>query len=509
MELKCKICGGDLDIQDNHKVAVCQYCGTEQVLPKVQNEQKAKLYDRATHFRSNNEYDKAEALFEEILNIDDTDNEIYWQLVLCEYGVEYIKDKKTDKYIPTCNRTKTVSIFLNDNYKKAIKYEKEAKQIDEIQKKAIEIASKEKPFDIFICYKETDEEGKRTQDSVLAQDIYNNLTQDGYKVFFSKITLENKLGVDYEPYIFSALNSSKIMIVVGTKKENFESVWVKNEWSRFLALAKDHQDKTLIPTFKDMDPYLLPEEFAHLQALDLGKIGVITDIKNTINMALNKKDKNGVKKKSKTSENSKKNSIIIKILIIVMILAVISTIAILVTKNVIIPQNKYNKAENLITEEKYNEAIAILEEIKEYKDSQEKISNCEKKIREKKIEELAKYCGTYDKTEMKMDEIFEEEVMLGYILEIKNTSISKVEFSLFNYGRTREASISGNARIRGDVYEYSGQDSWGNYVNATLKFEEDGITVNLKITDYDYTANFDIGEGKQEFKFSDMIKEDE
>ncbi len=53
-------------------------------------------------------------------------------------------------------------------------------------------------YDIFICYKETDDLGERTIDSVIAQDVYSALTDKGYKVFFSRISLEDKLGQEYE-----------------------------------------------------------------------------------------------------------------------------------------------------------------------------------------------------------------------------------------------------------------------------------------------------------------------
>ncbi|MBQ6451287.1 MAG: toll/interleukin-1 receptor domain-containing protein, partial [Solobacterium sp.] len=159
----------------------------------------------------------------------------------------------------------------------------EAKTIDDIQKGILAISSKEEPFDIFICYKETDINGRRTMDSVLAQDLYNQLTKEGYKVFFSRITLEDKLGTAYEPYIFAALNSARVMVVVGTSKENFNAVWVKNEWSRYLALINQGQEKTLIPAYRDMDPYDLPDEFSYLQAQDMNKLGFMQDLLRGIN----------------------------------------------------------------------------------------------------------------------------------------------------------------------------------------------------------------------------------
>ncbi len=284
---KCKMCGGDLDVVDGMSVAECEYCGTKQTLPKLNDNEKEIMYDRAGHFRRNNEFDKAMGIYEKILDIDNTDAEAYWSLVLCEYGIEYVEDPSTHKRVPTVNRAQFTSVFMNENYKSAIRYadayqrsiyEEEAKNIDNIQKGILEISQNEEPFDVFICYKETDEHGRRTHDSVLANDLYHQLTQEGFKVFFSRITLEDKLGTAYEPYIFAALNSAKVMVVIGTKPEYFNAVWVKNEWARFLAQIKNGADKILIPAYKDMDPYDLPEEFSNLQAQDMSKLGFMQDL---------------------------------------------------------------------------------------------------------------------------------------------------------------------------------------------------------------------------------------
>lgn len=113
---------------------------------------------------------------------------------------------------------------------------------------------------------------------MLATDLYHQLTREGFKVFFSRITLEDKLGQQYEPYIFAALNSAKVMVVLGTKPEYFSAVWVKNEWRRYLALIRAGADKALVPAYRDMDPYDLPEEFSHLQAQDMSKLGFMQDL---------------------------------------------------------------------------------------------------------------------------------------------------------------------------------------------------------------------------------------
>lgn len=284
---RCKMCGGTIEFEQGATVGVCDSCGTKQTLPRLDDDRKANLYDRANHFRRNNEFDKAMGIYEQILNGDNSDAEAYWSLVLCRYGIEYVEDPSTHKRIPTVNRAQFTSVFDDDNYKSALQYadgyqrsiyEEEAKVINEIQKGILAISQKEEPFDVFICYKETDASGRRTQDSVLANDLYHQLTQEGFRVFFSRITLEDKLGTAYEPYIFAALNSAKAMVVLGTKPEYFNAVWVKNEWSRYLALIKNGAKKVLIPAYRDMDPYDLPEEFSHLQALDMSKLGFMQDL---------------------------------------------------------------------------------------------------------------------------------------------------------------------------------------------------------------------------------------
>ena len=284
---KCKMCGGDLEFEQGATVVECSYCGSKQTLPKLNNDRRANMYDRANHFRRQNEYNKAMAIYEQILQEDRTDAEAYWSLVLCRYGIEYVEDPGTHKRIPTVNRVQYASIMADEDYQSALQYadsvqrsvyEAEANAIAVIQKCILDISKQEKPFDVFICYKETDAKGRRTPDSVLANDLYHQLTNEGYNVFFSRITLEDKIGTAYEPYIFAALNSAKVMVVIGTKPEYFNAVWVKNEWSRYLALIRAGADKVLVPAYRDMDPYDLPDEFAHLQAQDMSKLGFMQDL---------------------------------------------------------------------------------------------------------------------------------------------------------------------------------------------------------------------------------------
>ena len=293
--IKCKMCGGDLNILEDSSVCECEYCGTKQTVPKVDDEKKLKLFTRAGKLLRGCEFDKAAGVFESIISDFPEEAEAYWGLILSKYGIEYVDDPATGKKIPTCHRSSFESVEDDPNFEQACEnadaiarrvYREEARQIETLRKRILEVSGKEEPYDIFISYKELDEDGERTPDSVIAQEIYRTLTKEGYRVFFSRISLEGKLGVEYEPYIFAALNSAKVMIVVGTDYEYFDAVWVKNEWSRFLKLIASGQKKTLIPVYKDMDPYDMPKELRSLAAQNMGKIGAMQDLLHGVEKVL-------------------------------------------------------------------------------------------------------------------------------------------------------------------------------------------------------------------------------
>lgn len=284
---KCKMCGGELNITEGINICECAFCGTQQTIPIADNDKKVNLFNRANRLRMNAEFDKAAAVYATITAEFPEEAEAYWGLCLCKYGIEYVDDSLTGSKIPTCHRTLTNSIMDDSDFDQACEnadpdskrlYREEAKAIDKLQQDILSIVASEEPFDVFICYKETDETGERTDDSVLAQDIYDFLTEKGLKVFFARITLEDKLGQQYEPYIYAALHSAKVMLAVGTKFEYFDAVWVKNEWARYLDMMKSDKSKTLIPCFKGIDAYDMPREFKNLQALDMDKIGWKQDL---------------------------------------------------------------------------------------------------------------------------------------------------------------------------------------------------------------------------------------
>ena len=267
----CKICGGTLEFSPGDTVGTCDSCGKRQSIPKIDDDRIARTYDRAENLRRSGEFEKAAVLYEQIVYEDETSAEAYWSLVLCRFGVSYVNDPQTGRKMPTINRSNLKSVYEDEDYLRALEYadpiqreiyQADAAEFESIRKRHLELSVDLPAFDVFICYKQTDASGNKTTDWKYARELYLECTKLGLKTFFSYTTLQEVPGVEYEPYIFSALSSAKVMIVVTTRKEYLESPWVKNEWSRFMSLQAKDQNKRMFTAYRDMDP-----------AQDLGALG--------------------------------------------------------------------------------------------------------------------------------------------------------------------------------------------------------------------------------------------
>lgn len=277
--LLCRCCGAPLEIKQGISICKCEYCGVQQTIPILDFDEKALLWERAGNMRRAGEYDRAMSVYEQIAELCPDEPDVFWEMVLCRYGVEYVEEPVSRKRVPTINRIQYTSVIDDKDYRKAVSlsangdqrriYILEAQRLDKLRESILAVSLNEKPYDIFICYKETDPSGRRTEDSVLASKLYRTLSAEGWRVFFSRITLESKAGTEYEPYIFSAINSARLMLVVGTSPDNINAVWVRNEWSRYLARMNENGGGMLIPLYKGMHREHFPAEFSHLQAFDM------------------------------------------------------------------------------------------------------------------------------------------------------------------------------------------------------------------------------------------------
>ena len=287
---KCKLCGGTLIPDPDGQTGKCEYCKNILTLPKEKDEKLQNILNRANDFRMVCDFDRAIYEYEKALEIAEDEPEAHWGLMLSRYGVEFVKDPQSFTFKPTLHRISSISVLEDPDYLAAVKYAssanactyKEAAQaIESAMRKLLQISASEEPYDIFISYKK-EENGIRTPDSYFAHDLYNKLTGAGYKVFFAQETLKQAAGEEFEPKIYAAIISAKVMIVIGTKEEYFNAVWVKNEWSRFSELIEHGEDKTIIPVFDNFDIGKLPNRLSKYQALQKSDLDFITILMQTI-----------------------------------------------------------------------------------------------------------------------------------------------------------------------------------------------------------------------------------
>lgn len=284
--LKCKMCGSNLDIGDSITVCKCEKCGTSQTVPDIEDDKELKLFERAGRLRFNCDFDKAAGIYNTITDSYTEEAEGYWGLILCKYGIEYA-DNASGKKVPVCHRISYDSVMDDEDFELVMEnsdsesraiFREEAKIIEENRKKYIQIAESEQPYDIYISYRAKDDNGDKTAVSEIAGHLYNKLTSAGYSVFLLEAALKGKKQSDCEPYIYSALNSANVMLALGTSYDDYNDVWVKNEWNRYLEIAEKNKNKCLIPCYKDVDEYDIPKEFAGLKVCQLGNDDTFNNI---------------------------------------------------------------------------------------------------------------------------------------------------------------------------------------------------------------------------------------
>ena len=284
--LKCKMCGSNLDIGDSITVCKCEKCGTSQTVPDIEDDKELKLFERAGRLRFNCDFDKAAGIYNTITDSYTEEAEGYWGLILCKYGIEYA-DNASGKKVPVCHRISYDSVMDDEDFELVMEnsdsesraiFREEAKIIEENRKKYIQIAESEQPYDIYISYRAKDDNGDKTAVSEIAGHLYNKLTSAGYSVFLSEAALKGKKQSDCEPYIYSALNSANVMLALGTSYDDYNDVWVKNEWNRYLEIAEKNKNKCLIPCYKDVDEYDIPKEFAGLKVCQIGNDDTFNNI---------------------------------------------------------------------------------------------------------------------------------------------------------------------------------------------------------------------------------------
>lgn len=274
----CRFCGAALELSDS-RVCECASCGRLQSVPLLDSTEKAELFKRAEQLRSEFRYDKAIRLFEKMIQLSPTDADLYWALALCRFGVGFFADGGI-----ALNRTQAHSFLTDNDYRQALRFagkkqreflEKTAERIDEKRREIAELAATEK-YEVYLCCRENDQNGCAAEEVKHASELYRRLSDEKIRVFYPRVTLEDKAGSEWEPYIFGALNSARVMLIVGVNEDSFEDIRVRNAWSRLV--SGDMSGKAVIPLLYGATAKALPEELSRFQAIDTSILGFEQDL---------------------------------------------------------------------------------------------------------------------------------------------------------------------------------------------------------------------------------------
>ncbi|MDY3929450.1 MAG: YARHG domain-containing protein [Clostridia bacterium] len=301
--------------------------------------------------------------------------------------------------------------------------------------------------EVFICYRETDEQGRRTKDSIIAQELYNKLRRANINVFYQRISTGDLTSEDFEEAYYKAINETKIIIMLACNKENFETMLYDN---------RDYLcGKKVLPVYKDMDAYDIPAELSELQAVNYENIGAIADLEKSILRFLGREKEIDVISIAEKRKKKKKNLIAVLCGFIFLIVVVTVAYYILGTPYVL-NSNKYEYAKKLIENGKYISAMETYSAISGYKDTDELLKNL-----------YNKYNGYYEKEN--------NEISLT-LQVIDNTNI---DISCY-YDKTK---FSITAPFNINIAEFEFVDSKNNNGQGTLWLRDNGIKISISISE--------------------------
>lgn len=88
-------------------------------------------------------------------------------------------------------------------------------------------------YDVFISFKNTDSSGNKTEDSIIAGELYAELEKKKIHSFYSNTRLFEFGEAAYKEAIEKALDQAKVLIAIATDAEYLKTRWVSYERESF------------------------------------------------------------------------------------------------------------------------------------------------------------------------------------------------------------------------------------------------------------------------------------
>lgn len=293
--LKCTVCGGDILPQGD--AGVCESCGRRISLEGLSEDRRIENRNRANEARVRQDYSAAERAWSRIV-ADEPDNaEAHWNLAVSRYGIDYVWDELTGDFYAMMNRVRFELFTEDPDYQAAVQYAdenglvyylEEGKRLAALQERLLSLVKDEEGYDVFLC----SGDASALFGIDYAGEIYKELSAKGLRVFYGKEALAGISKQEQESYIFSALYTSRVMVLFASEAGQLTETSVKNEWSRFLAMTEDGE-KYLIPAYAHMRPEFFPDEIPSREAVDMTAGGSMMDLVRGVLRFAGKENANG------------------------------------------------------------------------------------------------------------------------------------------------------------------------------------------------------------------------
>ena len=262
-KLVCKICGGTINADESGKAGVCPHCGLRIMYPRSD----IKKLNRINYLRNIFRFDEGLAIAKELISANPDDSEAYWAALLCEYGVQYVREGTTRLAVCRKDISALPALKESEHYKHAMYYLTEehhtdydnlASQLEDSISITRTILNQDKKYDVFILSRD----GISVDDDLDGDKIYLRFTANlGFSVFYAPEMLKEMDAVERAAHIIYGLKNSRIMIPGFKTKDDVYDGFLTYAVNMFCADMKGKEDSLIFPVFngKALDFQQLPE----------------------------------------------------------------------------------------------------------------------------------------------------------------------------------------------------------------------------------------------------------
>lgn len=325
-------------------------------------------------------------------------------------------------------------------------------------------------IEVFVCYVENDAYGRRSKDSVIAQNIYNKLEDTGIRSFYKRISVGELSEDEAEMAATVALDKAKVVVVTATDSENFRKLTER--------YSEKLKAKKVIPVFSGMNVNDMPTELKSLQAINYDAIGSVEDlIKNALKLLDRESDISVISEMQHTKKRRKKVAMLSSI--ICLFIALLTGAYIVFGTPYVLKSKKYEYAERLMQQGNNLKAIEMLKDLNGYENS----SNLLKSI-------FDKYTGYYITTDEKYSIYFK-------IYDNKNSMLDVTFYDSSN----EPIKFSSETAVKENICDYYFMDTSNNHGEASVELLDSGIKVIIKTEEQN--ADNHIDDCEAQFNYAD------